>query len=111
MTKYLRHKIDGEIFRWSPALASHPLLEEVTEEQAYPARFAQPEVAKRINTEPKVVVSVPEEVYVAQPVNDRELEAQATAAAARKTTGVRTRQPKTTTAVDTSAFAGLKESL
>lgn len=43
--KYLRHKVKGTIYPWSEYLAEHPLVEEVTEEQAYPENFA-PKAAK-----------------------------------------------------------------
>lgn len=45
MRRYLRHKIKGTIYGWSTHLADNPSVEEVSEEQAYPERFA-PKVAK-----------------------------------------------------------------
>lgn len=43
--KYLRHKVKGTVYGWSMNLANSPNIEEVSEEQAYPERFA-PKVAK-----------------------------------------------------------------
>ena len=40
MVKYLKHKEKGTIYNWTPAFALVPTLEEVTEEQAFPERFA-----------------------------------------------------------------------
>lgn len=48
MAKYLRNKKDGFIYRWHPILAAHPLCEEVTEEQAFPARFVKPELVQKM---------------------------------------------------------------
>lgn len=43
--KYLRHKTKGTIYGWNGYLAEHPNIEEVSEEQAFPEKFA-PKVAK-----------------------------------------------------------------
>lgn len=43
--KYLRHKVKGTIYGWNENIAKNPNVEELTEEQAYPERFA-PKVAK-----------------------------------------------------------------
>jgi hypothetical protein len=51
MRRYLRHKIKGTIYGWNTHLAGNPSVEEVSEEQAYPERFA-PKVAK--GRKPKV---------------------------------------------------------
>lgn len=40
MKKYLRHRVKGTIYGWNDLIASNPRIEEVTEEQAYPERFA-----------------------------------------------------------------------
>jgi DNA-binding NarL/FixJ family response regulator len=45
MNKYLRHKTKGTIYGWSENMAKSQNVEEVTEEQAYPDRFA-PKIAK-----------------------------------------------------------------
>ena len=47
-TRYLRNKNDGFIYEWNPILAANSLCEEVTEEQAYPERFAKEEVIERV---------------------------------------------------------------
>jgi hypothetical protein len=44
--RYLRNKKDGFIYDWHPVLANNPLCEEVTEEEAYPERFATAVVEK-----------------------------------------------------------------
>lgn len=43
--KYLRHKIKGTIYSWNAFTAENPNVEEITEEQAFPERFA-PKAAK-----------------------------------------------------------------
>jgi hypothetical protein len=47
MTKYLRNKVDGFIYGWHPILAKHPKCEEVTEEEAFPERFAPAAVVEK----------------------------------------------------------------
>jgi hypothetical protein len=44
--RYLRNKVDGFIYEWNETLARHPKCEEVTEEEAYPERFATAVVEK-----------------------------------------------------------------
>lgn len=58
--KYLKHKEDGEIFNWNEQLAKHPKLEEVTEEEAFPERFAPAETKKRLNKKAKVDIETAE---------------------------------------------------
>lgn len=48
MARYLRNKKDGFIYDWHPILAQNSLCEEVTEEQAYPERFLEPEVVEKV---------------------------------------------------------------
>ena len=38
-TRWLRNKIDGEIYGWNEILAENPRTEEVTEEEAFPEKF------------------------------------------------------------------------
>lgn len=45
MARFLRHKIKGTIYSWNGFMAENPNVEEVTEEQAFPERFA-PKLAK-----------------------------------------------------------------
>jgi hypothetical protein len=47
MTKYLRNKVDGFIYEWHPTLAKNPKCEEVTEQEAFPERFAPPVVVEK----------------------------------------------------------------
>lgn len=44
--RYLRNKNDGFIYEWHEVLAKNPLCEEVTEEEAFPERFATAAVEK-----------------------------------------------------------------
>lgn len=60
---FLRHIHTGEIFHYGERLAKHPKIETVTEQQAYPERFAAPAVQKRIaDKRPIVRIEVPDEV-------------------------------------------------
>jgi hypothetical protein len=45
--RYLRNKVDGFIYEWNEILARHPKCEEVTEEEAYPERFAPASVVEK----------------------------------------------------------------
>lgn len=40
--RYLRNKVDGTIYHWNETLAQNAKCEEVTEQQAFPERFAKP---------------------------------------------------------------------
>lgn len=88
MTKYLRAKTNGFVFEYNDRLAMLPEWEEVTEEQAFPERFAPVDLAKR---ETKVELTV-SEAALAQPPVSPELEAEATRSMNRRTT---TRAPRT----------------
>lgn len=44
--QYLRNRKDGFIYEWNPILAKNPLCEEVSEEEAFPERFATTAVEK-----------------------------------------------------------------
>jgi len=48
MSRYLRHRLDGWIYDWNPILAQNSLCEEVTEEEAYPEKFAKPETVAKV---------------------------------------------------------------
>jgi len=67
-TKYLRSKEDGFIYDWTELLSQNPLVEEVTEEEAYPERFPEeaPKVRKArgaaATEEPKPVSATPPEL-------------------------------------------------
>ena len=43
--KYLRHIEKGTIYNWTPVLAQHSSVVEVSEEEAFPERFA-PKIVK-----------------------------------------------------------------
>ena len=46
--RYLRNKKDGFIYEWHEILATNPLCEEVTAEQAFPEHFVKPEVVEEV---------------------------------------------------------------
>ena len=74
MTKYLRSKTNGMIFDWSEKLTRNPNVEEVTEQEAYPERFAPVDLSKR---EVMVELSVPKEAVTPPPNIAPELLAEA----------------------------------
>lgn len=74
MTKYLRSKNNGMILEWNAVLARNPSVEEVTEQEAYPERFAPVDLAKRTAA---VEISVPKEVVTPPPNVSPELLAEA----------------------------------
>tara|TARA_X000001388_G_scaffold14614_1_gene8430 strand:+ start:7648 stop:7896 length:249 start_codon:yes stop_codon:yes gene_type:complete len=39
MARWLRNKVDGEVYGWNEILAENPRTEEVTEEEAFPEKF------------------------------------------------------------------------
>lgn len=47
MPRYLRNRNDGWIYEWDAILAANPICEEVSEEEAYPERFAKPEAVEK----------------------------------------------------------------
>jgi len=47
MPRYLRNRNDGWIYEWDAILAANPICEEVSEEEAYPERFAKPEAIEK----------------------------------------------------------------
>lgn len=59
MTKYLRSKINGLIFDYNPRLAALPEWEEISEQEAYPERFAPVDLTKRVV---QVDLVIPEEI-------------------------------------------------
>lgn len=50
MTKYLRSKVNGIILDWNERLANNPNMEVLTEQEAYPERFAPVDLSKRKST-------------------------------------------------------------
>lgn len=78
MTRWLKHADDGYIFPWREDLAQHPKLTEVTEEEAFPEKFAPKKLIKRATSKKKKPLNVstddiPEEPAYSSP----ELEADA----------------------------------
>lgn len=59
MSKWLRVKKDGFIYRWNPIMAQNPGVEEITEVEAFPEKSAPPKtVAKAKARASKVDLSV-----------------------------------------------------
>lgn len=54
--RYLRNKKDGFIYEWHPVLAKNPLCEEVTEQEAYPERFAPAAVVDKAKRRSRKIV-------------------------------------------------------
>jgi hypothetical protein len=68
--RYLRNKVDGFIYEWNEILARHPKCEEVTEEEAYPERFAGAVVEKAKRRMKKIDLTtddIPEEPVYSSP--------------------------------------------
>ena len=71
MARYLRNKNDGFIYDYSDLLAENPLVEEVTEEEAFPEKFI-PKAQKGRKTGLKLETPA-EEIPVAPAVQNEEL--------------------------------------
>jgi hypothetical protein len=69
--RYLRNKKDGFIYEWHPVLANNPLCEEVTEQEAYPERFAPAAVVEKAKRRTKKIDlttdDIPEEPVYSSP--------------------------------------------
>jgi hypothetical protein len=67
----LRNKKDGFIYEWHPVLANNPLCEEVTEQEAYPERFAPAAVVEKAKRRTKKIDlttdDIPEEPVYSSP--------------------------------------------
>lgn len=59
--RYLRSNINGMIFEWNEIMANNPDVKEVTEQEAYPERFAPIDLTKRKSS---VDLNIPEEIVV-----------------------------------------------
>ncbi len=70
--KYLRSRVNGMVFEYTDRLAANPNVEVLTEQQAFPERFAPAAALKRV---PTIKLDVPEEA-VAKPEVSPELAAQ-----------------------------------
>ncbi len=57
--RFLRHVNDGTIYGYTESLSKNPLVEEVTEEQAFPERFIPKKQKKR---KPKLDLATDEKV-------------------------------------------------
>lgn len=81
--RYLRSKRSLQIFEWDEILASNPLCEEITEEQAYPERSIP---AANKGRKARVDVATPvEDIPVEPSMSFPELEEQLTKDLAKKT--------------------------
>lgn len=69
--RYLKNKVDGFIYEWNDILAKNPKCEEVTEEEAYPERFAPPAVMEKVKRRTKRIElstdDIPEEPVYTSP--------------------------------------------
>jgi hypothetical protein len=69
--RYLRNKADGFIYEWHPILAKNPKCEEVSEQEAFPERFAPPAVMEKVKQRKKKIVletdDIPEESAYTSP--------------------------------------------
>lgn len=88
MKLYVRSKVNGMIFDWSPSLARNPEAEVITEAEAYPERSMPKEIEKR---EPKVSIKVKEETEAPNEAPPA-LRAEATKKAALKVTSTKIKQ-------------------
>ena len=71
MTRYLRNKNDGTIYEWHEVLARNAACEEVTEQEAFPERFAPPAVIEKVKRRAKRIElsadDIPEEPVYTSP--------------------------------------------
>ena len=70
MTRYLRNKNDGTIYEWHEVLARNAACEEVTEQEAFPERFATAAVEKAKRRAKKITLDtddIPEEPAYTSP--------------------------------------------
>lgn len=54
--RWLKHIDDGYIFGYTEGLAAHPKLREVSEEEAFPEKFAPKQLVKKAATRKKKLV-------------------------------------------------------
>jgi hypothetical protein len=75
MARYLRNKRDGFIYDYTELLAENPMVEEVTEEEAFPEKFIP---KKQTGRKTGLKLETPaEEIPVEPPVGNVELNADA----------------------------------
>lgn len=75
MARYLRNKRDGFIYDYTELLAENPMVEEVTEEEAFPEKFV-PKAQKGRKTGLKLETPV-EDIPTPPPVENEELNSEA----------------------------------
>lgn len=97
--RYLRSKNNGMILEWNEVLARNPNVVEVTEQEAYPERFAPVDLSKR---EKAVDLTVPEEVVTPPPQVAPELLAEAS-----KPFGTKNSKPRASKQVAVTDAVGL----
>lgn len=103
--RYLRSKNNGVIFEYTERLAANPNVEEITEQEAYPERFAPVDISKR---KPTIDITIPEEVVKPAPEVAPELIAEASRPMGRGRPVVTpARTVKQTTKSAVPSFAGL----
>lgn len=79
MKLWLKHIEDGMLYDWHPILAKHPKLVEVTDEEAFPEKYAPPHIVAKMESKDAALVDlftdiIPEE----PPVTNQELNAEVT---------------------------------
>lgn len=77
MTRYLRNKADGFIYEWHPILANNPKCEEITEQEAFPERFAPVEVVEKAKRRTKKLALETDDIPEAPVYTSPELSADA----------------------------------
>lgn len=75
--RYLRNKNDGFIYEWHPVLAKNELCEEITEEEAFPERFAPPAVMEKAKKRTKKIELVADDNLTEPVYSSPELSADA----------------------------------
>ena len=101
--RYLRSNINGMIFEWNEIMAKNPDVKEVTEQEAYPERFAPVDLAKRKS---EIDLNVPEAVTVAPVEASPELRAEASKPFGRGERIVVSKPKKNTSATEAVGLVG-----
>lgn len=107
--RYLRSKNNGVIFEYTERLAANSNVEEITEQEAYPERFAPVDLSKRKSA---IDITVPEKLVKPAPEVAPELIAEASRPFGRgKPVVSRAPAAKQRQGVPVSSFVGLVEDI
>ena len=101
--RYLRSNINGMIFEWNEIMAKNPDVKEVTEQEAYPERFAPVDLAKRKS---EIDLNVPEAVTAAPVEASPELRGEASKPFGRGERIVVSKPKKTMSATEAVGLVG-----